>query len=323
MLFVCYIAYSQIKPIKEDYKKVQLFNFQVIIHLLQAPFVDSTYRDTYAADVLTSFAKIIYDGIFASCYVLSGSFLLSTRSNTLSDFGAHGIQCAPNRVVRDIAVVCICIPFTIRIMQCLRLWSLHGYHHLHPHLTNCLKYSTVIISVLLANFGYAGPFFYSFLAISTAFRWWWDVRIDWGLFDTEMNCGSSIGNKHIFLRPTLLYSRPILYYIAIILDLILRFIFIISVTPQAFQNLHSNESTIFLGCLEILRRAIWGLINVEYNYINSRNNAIGVSGIENRETVAIQMSSRYDERLSELRSSQTLNPVIASFEIEGGNDCVL
>jgi len=342
MLCACYVAYNQLKSIKsdEEYKKVQLFNFQVIAHLLQAPFVDSSFRETFAADVLTSFAKIIYDGIFATCYVLSGSFLSSpssgSKQHTLSNFGAHGIQCAPNDTVQNIAVLCICIPFTIRIMQCLRMWIMHGQYFLlpHPHLTNCLKYSTVIISVLLANFGFTGPLFYSFLAISTAYRWWWDVRIDWGLFDSpaesmKWNCGDnsrSIGDTHPFLRPTLLYINPVLYYIAIVLDLILRFIFIVSVTPQAFKFRHSNESTIFLGCLEIIRRAIWGLINVEHNYIKSRNNAIGVSGIENRETVAnrlTQMTTRYDERLSELQSSLTLNPMMmTTFEIDN-DDCDL
>jgi hypothetical protein len=80
--------------------------------------------------------------------------------------------------------------------------------------------------------------------------------MDWGLLQK--------GSKHKFLRDDLAYGSPIIYYVIIVVNLILRLIWILTLSPNILNRFHVKPIvfTLITGALEILRRAIWTVLNV-------------------------------------------------------------
>ena len=76
--------------------------------------------------------------------------------------------------------------------------------------------------------------------------------------------------KYFLLRPNLyLFDRlPLIYYAAIVLDLILRLLSAVSFLPQSkLVDVLGSEVTFYLGCFEILRRAMWLTFRLEWEHI--------------------------------------------------------
>jgi hypothetical protein len=76
--------------------------------------------------------------------------------------------------------------------------------------------------------------------------------------------------KYFLLRPSLfLFDRYFwIYHIVIFLDLILRFFFVLSFLPQKkLEKILGTELPFYLGCFEILRRAMWMTFRLEWEHI--------------------------------------------------------
>jgi len=117
---------------------------------------------------------------------------------------------------------------------------------------------------------------------TTLYQYFWDVRMDWGLG----NCGS----KNTFLRDKLIYKSKILYFLAIIIDLVLRFFWTLSLLPEKGIGpfpVHIQVCIPFLTPLteattnaillqlyldpvfasaEVFRRSMWSYLRVEYEH---------------------------------------------------------
>ncbi len=290
-----------------------LFSRAVLYRCLWAPFSILQFRDIYAADVLTSFTKVISDTLYGTCWVLSSAFLTphdnaedqSLSSN--SNFGSRYMQCTSHQMVYFVALF-ECIPLWIRFLQCCRQ-SYDAKGQVWPFSFNALKYLLSMLVVLIgikksttsANAGYV------FLIVLTAlYKWWWDVVMDWGLFDilpawmapicpwatssmdlkrkreennSDSDSGKSSGkssaplipdddSSHLFLRSNLMFPYVWLYYVCIVLDLILRFLWVVSLVPESiFGSFVGPKLSLFLGSMEICRRAMWGCFRLEYEHL--------------------------------------------------------
>jgi hypothetical protein len=109
------------------------------------------------------------------------------------------------------------------------------------------------------------------VCVCTSCRWW-DVVMDWGLFTVRPTCENIsalfvepkdrrarhlAANNRPFLRPLLLYRDNLwIYYVCIFLDLILRFMWTISLVPMdtTLPFVKPAALSVFLGSLEIFRR---------------------------------------------------------------------
>ena len=130
---------------------------------------------------------------------------------------------------------------------------MHSYHTF-VHSYNAFKY---LMSMIVVFFGLAHPLseaasnkslqtyhviFMTVLIIATSYQFYWDVYNDWGLFRVMpdwrgiLSLDFSSIKPGVFLRPTLMYKKRIyFYYLAIILDLILRGMWTLSLIPQVLQ----------------------------------------------------------------------------------------
>jgi hypothetical protein len=96
--------------------------------------------------------------------------------------------------------------------------------------------------------------FITFATINSIYTSFWDIYYDWSLGDPHA--------KHPFLRKELGYKKIWWYYLAIFIDPILRFNWIMyTVIPLQLQ--HSAVTSFAVSLSEIFRRGMWSLFRVE------------------------------------------------------------
>ncbi len=261
-----------------------VFSRRVLRHCLKAPFVPVTFREVYAADVLTSFTRIIADSLYASCWVFSGAFLIphdgndDGRESSNTSFGSSYMHCTNHNMLYVVSIVQMW-PLIIRTLQCLRSMR-DSKWNIYPQGYNAVKYllSVAVVIIGLQDSTDTGVYFF-FIALSTLYKWWWDVVMDWGLFDVlptnlcDLFDIYSYRQKKMFLRKSLMYPRENVYYVCIVIDLVLRFLWVLSTLPQSsLHNLVGYQLSFFLGSMEILRRCMWGMLRVEYEHLKMLKN---------------------------------------------------
>jgi hypothetical protein len=100
--------------------------------------------------------------------------------------------------------------------------------------------------------------------ISTIYKIYWDIVVDWGLFDINYR----------FLRKKLVFNE-IYYYIAMIANVFLRVFWIIVFILKFYlpNQYMDNQLVLFLiAFLEIIRRFIWDILRVENEFLNNCEN---------------------------------------------------
>jgi hypothetical protein len=165
------------------------------------------------------------------------------------------------------------LPGIWRALQCIRRY--YDTRNVFPHLVNCGKYAMTItyyatLSVYRIDRSDSNlALFSTFAAINAIYCCRppssplstplttpaiWDLFMDWSLLQPN-------ANKRL-LRDVRGYRNPTYYYLAMILDPILRFNWIFySIYTSDLQ--HSSLVSFFVGFSEITRRGMWTLFRVE------------------------------------------------------------
>lgn len=150
------------------------------------------------------------------------------------------------------------VPGIWRALQCLRRY--YDTRNAFPHLVNCGKYTFTILFYMslslyrIDRVDSLKALFITFATINSIYCSIWDLAMDWSLCNPYAH--------HPFLRDVLGYKRPWVYYLAMILDPILRFNWIFyAIFSDELQ--HSALLSFFVGFSEVCRRGIWTLFRVE------------------------------------------------------------
>jgi hypothetical protein len=150
------------------------------------------------------------------------------------------------------------LPSIWRTFQCIRRYWNSGYERLH--LLNCGKYIlTISFYVTLSIYrtdemAKDRYIFIVFATLNSGFNSFWDLRYDWGLRDTHA--------KYRFLRRDLGFSVVWMYYVAMLIDIALRFTWILYIAiPQQLQ--HSAITSFGISVGEVFRRGLWSLFRIE------------------------------------------------------------
>jgi hypothetical protein len=301
-LFIAYILYNlgpkQFHVLGMEYPSINLFGWNVMKRCFSAPFYKVTFIDNFAADALTSFTRIISDSLHAVCWIISGSFL---RPNVPADgnyedfdpqttdkYGSDRMSCTNDTMTLVVGLFMI-IPLWVRFLQCMRNFydncdfSKRRFP-IYPHSLNGIKYLLSIVVVIYGVFlAELNTFYYFLIVFTTIYKWLWDVFVDWGLFYTLFQKGP-VGfwqtpyKDRILLRPNLMYDNPAFYIFAITADLILRFVWVVSLAPASITAKFAKSALqMFMGALEIIRRGIWSMMRVENEHVNKlHGHALGV-----------------------------------------------
>lgn len=156
-----------------------LLSAAVVWRCFTAPFHDITFRDNYAADVLTSFSKVIQDALNGMCWLTTGQV-----AHALRPYDEIKYCETPGTTYFGNAVLCYLI--WIRLMQCMRACFTTG--EFYPNGLNALKYlSTLAVAVWASAVDKVDSPLIVFVVFATLFRWVWDVVMDWGLWSWNVS----------------------------------------------------------------------------------------------------------------------------------------
>ncbi|KAL4925165.1 EXS family-domain-containing protein [Aspergillus undulatus] len=150
------------------------------------------------------------------------------------------------------------LPSIWRALQCIRRYV--DTKNVFPHLLNfgkymfgVLYYATLSMYRINKVTRFQAPFI-TFALLNAVYTSVWDLAMDWSL--------GNIYAKHILLRETLAFRRAWVYYVAMVIDVIVRFNWIFYAI-FAHDMQHSAVLSFVVAFSEICRRGIWTIFRVE------------------------------------------------------------
>ncbi|OMP85621.1 Protein SYG1-like protein, partial [Diplodia seriata] len=150
------------------------------------------------------------------------------------------------------------LPGIWRALQCLRRY--YDTRNFFPHLVNCGKYTWTIMYYMSLSLyrihksWHLRTLFIFCATVNAVYCSIWDLVMDWSLMNPYA--------KKPFLRDNLGYKNVYWYYVAIVLDPILRFNWIFyAIYGDDYQ--HSAILSFMVSLSEIFRRGMWTLFRVE------------------------------------------------------------
>ncbi|KAJ0256954.1 hypothetical protein HA466_0079070 [Hirschfeldia incana] len=246
-------------PFKLFYHSKRKFYVTCMLHCIAAPFYKVSFADSFLGDQYTSQVQALRSFEFYICYYGWGDF--KHRKNT----------CTKSDAYKGFFFIVAVIPFVSRLLQCLRrlVDDKDNKDKRKDHKWNGVKYFLTIVAVCFRT-AYSiqpGQIAWRVLAIifsvvAAIFGTYWDFVHDWGL----LKPGS--GNR--WLRDNLLIPQKKVYFIAMILNVLLRFAWIQTVLDFNLPFRHSTQSMVaVVASLEIIRRGIWNFFRLENEHLNN------------------------------------------------------
>lgn len=281
----------------------QIRIWTTIKRILQGNINSQSMRsnDILISDSLVSFAKVINDfGLYVWNYYIDET----TAYNYRLEFAI------------------LCIPSLIRIKQC---WFEYKTTGQVQHMLNLIKYSTnfgpLVVNVLikatimnandeaakqsghlLETLNQLNKWWYILLALNSTYSFIWDIKMDWNL--QLLNKVFNPGSKFHILRLHKAYPNSV-YFVAIVIDFLLRFIWILKLFIIN-EQLHESQiklihifSTFLFGydaysfgyvvieILEILRRWIWCFIKLESDWVKLKVQELEQMGQKGDESIEL------------------------------------
>ncbi|CAM8996744.1 unnamed protein product [Rhodiola kirilowii] len=251
LLVVMFAAFC---PFNILYRPIRYFLITCAFHCICAPLYKVTLGDFFLADQLTSQVQALRCLEFYICYYGWGDFI--KRSNS----------CRQSDVYEMFYFIVAVIPYWMRFAQCIRRLVEEKDK---MHIFNGLKYLSTIVAVVMRtgqDLNREDNSWFAMAAISslvaTVINTYWDIVMDWGLLRRD--------SKNPWLRDKLLVSKKSTYFIAIVVNVLLRLAWMQSVlgfTQAPF--IHRTALTAFVASLEIIRRGIWNFFRLENEHLNN------------------------------------------------------
>ncbi|CDY16129.1 BnaC08g39940D [Brassica napus] len=239
-------------PFNFFYRSSRYFFLACVFRCLAAPLYKVTLPDFFLADQFTSQVQALRSIEFYVCYYGWGDF--RHRKNTCN-----------TSLYNSFLFIVAVLPYVSRLLQCLR----RLFEEKNPEQGyNGLKYLLTIVAVCLrtAYSFHKGDIAWRMVAaISSAaaaiFSTYWDFVHDWGLLNRT--------SKNRWLRDKLIIPQKKVYFIAMILNVLLRFAWIQTVLDFNFSFMHRQTMVTTVASLEIIRRGIWSFFRLENEHLNN------------------------------------------------------
>ncbi|XP_031262411.1 phosphate transporter PHO1 homolog 3-like isoform X1 [Pistacia vera] len=252
LILVLVLLVALLFPFNIFYRSSRFFFLVCLFHCIAAPLYKVTLPDFFLADQFTSQVQALRNLEFYICYYGWGD--VRHRTN----------YCSKSTVFNTFDFIVAVIPYMSRFLQCLRRLfvekdPMHGY--------NGIKYFLTIVAVCMRTAlnldGGKGweVLALTFSVLAAIFCTYWDLVLDWGLLNRH--------SKNRWLRDKLLVSKKSVYFIAMLLNVLLRFAWIQTVVKFDFDFMHRNTLIAIVACLEIIRRGIWNFFRLENEHLNN------------------------------------------------------
>lgn len=251
-LFVVAIVMAiAVCPFNIFYRSSRFFFLAVMFRCIAAPLYKVSLPDFFLADQLTSQVQALRSLEFYVCYYGWGDFRL--RRNT----------CRSSDVYNTFYFIVAVIPYWSRFLQCVR--RLIEEKDISQGF-NAIKYLLAIVAVCLRtayslNRGNGWRLAaWVFSALATFYGTYWDIVHDWGLLHNPCKT---------WLREKLLVPNKSVYYVAMVVNVVLRLAWLQTVLDFNSSFLHRETMIALLAILEIIRRGIWNFFRLENEHLNN------------------------------------------------------
>ncbi|KAG9133039.1 hypothetical protein Leryth_023720 [Lithospermum erythrorhizon] len=234
------------------YRSSRFFLVRCISRCLCAPLYQVSLADFFFADQLTSQVQAFRSLEYYICFYVWGDIF--KRKN----------MCHHSDVYNFFYFTVAVIPYWLRFLQCIRRLFEEGDY---SQGVNGLRYFLTIIAVVIrTSFELRKSVTWKVLAvvssaIATFMNTYWDIVVDWGLLQRK--------SKNLFLRDKLVISKRSVYFVAIVLDILLRFAWLQLVLTFNVHSLHGHARSSLFAFLEILRRGMWNFFRLENEHLNN------------------------------------------------------
>ena len=206
------------------------------------------FKHIWFMDQLTSLIGPMRDIEYTFCYY----------SYYANPFETRQLYCSNSRIVYLIIAI---FPNLFRCLQVGR--QIIDNQKVFPYIFNIGKYT---FNIIVATFSFLSQFhiifYYFWLAnafISGCYSSFWDLKMDWGYFESN--------SYNWPLRNKTKFKKKFLCILSIPVDIILRFLWMLSISPEIMsQYIKPEFLALVLYTLEMIRRAIWNFIRVEFEH---------------------------------------------------------
>lgn len=305
-------------PLKIFNYSGRVYTMRLFVESVASIFIPTEFRHIWFMDQLTSLIGPMRDIEYTMCYY----------SYYVDPLQVRQAFCSNNRGI----YLCIAIfPNFIRCLQCARVIIDSG--HVFPQIFNIGKYS---FNIIVATFSFLTIFYPNcfkywliFACISGCYSSFWDVKMDFGFFEEGPNFP---------LRNKLTYKNHFFYHFTIVVDIILRFLWVLSVSPEIMNQMIRPEFlALMLFTLEMFRRGLWNFIRVEYEHLDmmkkfqisyyeelpfikshgqfiiNEDNLINIINLEKEDKIKLELRQIFTE-VKKVKTSQGLGVVEFSSE---------
>jgi len=257
IVFIGYLVFPHRKMFNGQGR---LYVFRIVKNMLKTPFISVNFPLIWATDQLASFVLPLKDLEYTICFYTT--FFFDKTSSYSECYSAKGI---------GKGVLIAAIPLIVRFFQCLRQAYDAGSFR-HESIINSIKYLfsffVAVLSYLVSLYSQSQIIFSAwilFAAISTVYSYSWDLKKDWGFLVPNA--------RHRFLRNDLSYNDPKLYYLAMAVNLLMRLVWVMSISPDVIsRNIRPELFNLIVGFIEIFRRSVWNFLRVEKEHIANVGN---------------------------------------------------
>ncbi|GER43769.1 EXS (ERD1/XPR1/SYG1) family protein [Striga asiatica] len=220
-------------PLNILYRSSRFFLLVCLFHCVLAPLYKVSLPDFFLADQLTSQVQALRSLEFYICYYGWGDYKMRENS------------CRESDVFKTFSYIVAAIPYYWRLLQ---------------YLSTIVAVSTRTAYTLNRSFAWRLTALITSI-FATVLSTYWDIVIDWGLFQWH--------SKNRFLRDKLLIPHKIVYFVAMVLNVLLRLAWMQTVMNVTVFSLHRQTMITLVASLEIIRRGIWNFFRLENEHLNN------------------------------------------------------
>ena len=239
------------------------------------------------------------------------------------------------RKTRGVYFVIAFIPNFLRILQNIK--EIYDSGKLFPKfysiINYCLSISVALLSFLWPQHPSLHIFWLIFTFISSCCSFAWDIIIDFGFFEKGDNYP---------LRNKLYYKPKIIYYAIAIYNFVLRFFWLLTISPEVLGTLFRPETlSIILNSFEITRRGCWNFLKVENKhidiskefkvsndielpfvkvngkYVNNESNLLNIMKMNRQEKIQVEIEKVFQENKTNSRVKYMSRNLIDLKEAKG------
>jgi len=210
----------------------------------------SDLRHTWLGDQMTSLVGPFRDIEYTACYYVHYNNTFEEKKRLCSSR-------------RPIVILIGIYPYCIRFLQVIKtMWE---KKIIFPDILNAIKY---ILSILVAISSYYsktieifGKTWLLIASFSSCWSYCWDMKMDYGLIQN--------GTTHRFLRNDLFYKKNWIYYTAMILNLMGRFAWVLTISPDVvYRWIRPEFFLMVIYMIEMCRRGMWNFFRIELKHID-------------------------------------------------------